>query len=166
MTASFLSPLFRRSFGRALGLGLAILCLIGPALPLGPLAQSPPMPLGVLWCAFGWATLGETGWRAPAALAVLGLAHDVLSGGALGFFALLYLAAFLIGRTAANATRSDNLVTEWGGFAATVIGVGLIAALLGPMIYGGGFGIGQFAIAAAITVALFPLVRPLYLAQG
>jgi hypothetical protein len=166
MTAGLLSPLFQRSAASALGLALAILCLLAPALPVGPLSHSPFVPLAVLWCAFGWAARGETGWRAPAALFGLGLAHDLISGGALGFFVVLYLAAFLIGRGAANATRSHNLVTEWAGFAATVFAVGVIASLLGPMIYQGAFGIGNFAIAAAAATALFPVVRPLYLPRG
>ncbi|MFZ4068952.1 MAG: hypothetical protein ACOYJ6_02480 [Caulobacterales bacterium] len=166
MTTGLLTPLFQRSAASALGLALAVACLLAPALPLGPLRHSAWVPLAVLWCAFGWAARGETGWRAPAALFGLGLIHDLISGGAIGLFAILYLAAFLIGRSAANATRSHNLVTEWGGFAATVFAVGVIAVVIGPLIYQGAFGIGNFAIAAAVTTALFPLVRPLYLPRG
>jgi hypothetical protein len=44
---------------RALGFTLAVLSVILPALPLGPLFAQPPMPLAVLWAAYGWAAEDE-----------------------------------------------------------------------------------------------------------
>jgi rod shape-determining protein MreD len=124
------------------------------------------LPLGVLWAAYGWAAMGETGWRAPAALFALGLVQDQLSGGPLGLFAFLYLAGFLLGRTAAAATRSPNLFTEWGGFVATMAAVTGLAAIIAPPALGGSASVGPFAIAATVTALLFPLVRPLYIVRG
>ncbi|HRE45411.1 MAG TPA: hypothetical protein PKY87_15760, partial [Terricaulis sp.] len=49
---------------RAFGLVLAIASVILPALPLGPLFAQPPLPLAVLWAAYGWAAEDEAGWRA------------------------------------------------------------------------------------------------------
>ena len=56
--------------------------MILPALPLGPVFAQPPLPLAVLWAAYGWAA-EDNGWRAPVALAMLGLLHDQLAGGPL-----------------------------------------------------------------------------------
>lgn len=161
-----LAPGARMSLARLAGLLIALVCVVAPALPLGPLAASPPLPLAVLWAAYGWAAMGETGWRAPFVLFLLGLLQDQLSGGPLGLFAIVYLAGFLLGRTAAAATRSPNLFTEWAGFVATMLAVCVIAAIIAPPALGGAAGLGPFALAAAVTALLFPLVRPLYIVRG
>ncbi|MFZ4601146.1 MAG: hypothetical protein ACOYM8_01735 [Caulobacterales bacterium] len=158
-----LAPGARMSLARLAGLVIALICVVAPALPWGPLAASPPLPLAVMWAAYGWAAMGETGWRAPVVLFLLGLLQDQLSGGPLGLFAIIYLAGFLLGRTAATATRSANLFTEWAGFIATMIAVCALAALIAPPALGGAAKIGPFALAAGITALLFPLVRPLYI---
>jgi hypothetical protein len=148
--------------GLALATGLVIL----PSLPLGPLAQQPPLPIAPLWAAYGWAADGEDGWRAPTALAALGLLQDQLSGGPLGFYMVIFLAAYLIGRFAANAMRTANLLSPWMGFAATAAGTCVVAVLVAQSVLGAGAGIGSFALAAVVTTALFPLVRPLYMGKS
>lgn len=146
---------------RAWGLALAVASVILPALPLGPLFAQPPLPLAVLWAAYGWAAEDESGWRAPVTLAVLGLLHDQLAGGPYGLFVLIYLSAFLIGRVAAVIMSAPNLVSLWGGFivtaALTVAIVVLVARVIAPI------AVTPYIEAALITAILFPLVRPLYM---
>ncbi|HYD89336.1 MAG TPA: hypothetical protein VEA80_17790 [Vitreimonas sp.] len=146
---------------RAWGLVLAIASVILPALPLGPLFAQPPLPLAVLWAAYGWAAEDESGWRAPLTLALLGLVHDQLAGGPYGLFVLIYLSAYLIGRVAAVAMSAPNLVSLWGGFIVTALLTILIVAgverVLAPI------AVTPYAEAALITAILFPLVRPLYM---
>jgi hypothetical protein len=163
---SLLSPQFQRSLARSGGLLLAIVLILVPAFSSLAWLASPPLPMGVLWAAYGWAAQGEAGWRAPLGLVALGLLQDQIAGGPLGFFTVLYLAAFLIGRVIADATRSFNMITEWAGFAAAVVGVGLFAQVLGPWALGGGFDIVPFVLAGLVTVLLFPLVRPLYMVRS
>jgi len=146
---------------RAWGFALAVASVVLPALPMGPLFAMPPMPLAVLWAAYGWAAEDESGWRAPVTLALLGLLHDQLAGGPYGLFMLLYLAAYLIGRVAAGAMSAPNLVSLWGGFIVTtgltIVIVLLIAAVITPI------AVIPYAEAALITAILFPIVRPLYM---
>ncbi|MEZ5994877.1 MAG: hypothetical protein R3C25_03925 [Hyphomonadaceae bacterium] len=151
---------------RAWGLLLAVASVVLPALPLGPLFAQPPMPLAVLWAAYGWAAEDESGWRAPVTLAALGLVHDQLAGGPYGLFVAIYLSAYLIGRTAAVIMSAPNLVSLWGGFIVTVLVTIGVAYALAPL---GGIARGAvipYAEAAVITAILFPLVRPLYMSAS
>lgn len=149
---------------RAWGLAIAVLSVILPALPLGPLFAQPPLPLAVLWAAYGWAAEDESGWRAPLVLTLLGLVHDLLAGGPYGLFVTLYLSAYLIGRSAAVLMSAPNLVSLWGGFILTTaltIGIAaLISRIFMPL------AITPYMEAALITVILFPLVRPLYMSAS
>ena len=151
---------------RAWGLALAVASVILPALPLGPLFAQPPLPLAVLWAAYGWAAEDETGWRAPVALAMLGLVHDQLAGGPYGLFAVLYLSAYLIGRVAAVVMSAPNLVSLWGGFIVTALITIVIAYVVAPLGLGRNVSVGPYAEAALITAILFPIVRPLYMSAA
>jgi cell shape-determining protein MreD len=148
---------------RAWGLGLALASVVAPALPLGPLFAQPPMPLAVLWAAYGWAAEDETGWRAPVTLALLGVLHDQLAGGPYGVFVAIYISAYLAGRIAAGLMSAPNIVSLWGGFVATALATVAVAAFIAPMAFGRNVSVALFAQAAAITAVLFPLVRPLYM---
>ena len=160
------APNFTRSTLRLTGLVLAIVLVILPSAPWGAWAASPPLPIAPLWAAYGWAADGEDGWRAPVTLTLLGLLEDQLSGGPLGFYALIFLLAFFIGRVAANAMRTANLISPWMGFAATAAGACIVAMLVGHWVVGEGGAISTFALAALVTTLLFPLVRPLYMSKG
>lgn len=152
-----------RSVLRFWGFLIACLSVVLPALPLGPLFEQPPMPLAVLWAAYGWAAEDESGWRAPVTLALLGLVHDQLSYNPYGLFATIYLSAYLAGRVAAVAMSAPNLLSLWGGFtvtAMTTVAVAWAAARLG---LGRGVSVGEYAMAALVTALLFPLVRVLYM---
>jgi len=151
---------------RAWGLVLAVASVILPALPLGALFAQPPLPLAVLWAAYGWAAEDETGWRAPMALAFLGLLHDQLAGGPYGLFAVLYLAAYLIGRVAAVVMSAPNLVSLWGGFIVTTLITIVIAYFVAPLGLGRNVSVYPYAEAALITAILFPIVRPLYMSAA
>ncbi len=153
---------------RWFGLLLAVLSVVLPALPLGPLFAQPPLPLAVMWAAYGWASEPTPGWGAPVTLAVLGLVHDHFAFAPYGFFAALYLATFILGRVATGVTSAPSLFSIWGGFIATCLVVTILAAIIGPMAFGARQQIWSFAEAAAITALVFPLVRGLYMsdAQG
>jgi hypothetical protein len=151
---------------RAFGFALAVASVILPALPLGPLFAQPPMPLAVLWAAYGWAAEDESGWGAPLALAGLGLLHDQLAGGPYGLFAALYLSAYLIGRIAAVVMSAPNLVSLWGGFVVTALTTVAIAWFVAPLGLGRNVSVLPYAEAVIVTAILFPLVRPLYMSAA
>lgn len=156
-----------RAVGRgalhAWGVVIALASVVLPALPWGPVFAQPPLPLAALWAAYGWAAEDESGWRAPVALAAMGLLHDRLAGGPYGLFAALYIAAYLTGRVAAVVMSSPNLVSLWGGFIVTVaINIG-VAAIIAPWGLGEFASVATYAEAALITALLFPIVRPLYM---
>jgi hypothetical protein len=151
---------------RAWGLALAVASVVLPALPLGMLFAQPPIPLAVLWAAYGWAAEDESGWRAPMALAALGLLHDQLAGGPYGLFMAIYLSAYLIGRTAAVLMSAPNLISLWGGFIVTVLLTIAIAYALARFGLGRNVSVLPYAEAAVITAILFPLVRPLYMSAA
>lgn len=154
---------------RSWGFALALFSVVAPALPVGPLFAQPPMPLAALWAAYGWAADDEPGWRslfAPLTLALLGLLHDLLAGGPFGLFMALYVFAYVVGRGAALLMSAPNLLSHWGGFAATALASVLLASVLAPWALGQNVSVRGYTVAAAITALLFPLVRPLYLAPG
>jgi hypothetical protein len=151
---------------RAWGFAFAVLSVILPALPLGPVFAQPPLPLAVLWAAYGWAAEDESGWRAPITLALLGLLHDQLAGGPYGLFVVLYLSAYLVGRVAAVAMSAPNLVSLWGGFIVTALITIGIAYFVAPLGLGRNVSVAPYAEAAIITAILFPLVRPLYMSAS
>jgi hypothetical protein len=155
-----------RSALRGWGFALALASVILPALPLGPLFAQPPMPLAVLWAAYGWAAEDESGWRAPVTLAALGLLHDQLAGGPYGLFAAIYLSAYLIGRFAAVIMSAPNIVSLWGGFIATTLITTGVAYLLARLGLGRDVSVMPYAEAATITAILFPFVRPLYMSAA
>ena len=155
-----------RNVLRTWGLVLAVLSVSLPAVPLGPLFAQPPMPLAVLWAAYGWAAEDESGWRAPLALAALGLLHDQLAGGPYGLFAGIYLSAYLIGRVLAGLMSAPNLVSLWGGFIGTAIVTIGVAYLLARLGLGPNISVLPYAEAAIITAIFFPIVRPLYMSTS
>lgn len=160
------TPRASRGALRAWGLALAIASVVLPALPLGPLFAQPPMPLAVLWAAYGWAAEDESGWRAPVALAALGLLHDQLAGGPYGLFAAIYLSAYLFGRTAAVIMSAPNLISLWGGFIVTTLLTIAIAYALARFGLGRNVSVLPYAETAVITAILFPMVRPLYMSAA
>lgn len=168
---SFFTPDSKRGGLRAAGVALAIVCVIAPYFPLGPLAQPPWAPMAPLWAAYGWASEAhETeklnswrGVRAPFGLAALGLLQDQLGGGPIGLYAIMFLAAYLVGRFAAATMRSPNLWSLWAGFIATCMGLCGVAALVLPWAFGAPTSILPFAQSCVVTAILFPLVRPLYM---
>jgi hypothetical protein len=149
---------------RTWGFVLTALSVVLPALPFGALFAQPPMPLAVLWAAYGWAAEDESGWRAPIALTLLGLVHDQLAYGPYGLFVVLYLSAYLIGRVVAVNMSAPNLVSLWGGFIITALLtiaiVAIVARFMTPI------AVLPYAEAALITALLFPLVRPLYMSAS
>jgi rod shape-determining protein MreD len=120
------------------------------------------LPLVAVMTVFCWRAI--PGANLPAIIAVVfGLLLDVTSGGPLGFWALLALAAASAGtRAQPFASRSDwtPLWLVWTGLAATLAGSGwLIASLY----YFRWIDWWPIALGAVASVILFPLIWRLIL---
>jgi hypothetical protein len=148
---------------RRIGWGLAVASVIAPALQLGPLFAQPPLPLAVLWLAYGLAAEDHGGPRVYIALFALGLLHDQLSYNPYGVFAFLYVSAYPLGWLAARAMSAPNFVALWGGFIAQCAGVALLALLIAPLAFGEGAPLLPLIQTLMFTALLFPLVRPFYM---
>jgi hypothetical protein len=61
---------------------------------------------------------------------------------------------------------APNLLSLWGGFAATALLTVAIARVVAPLALGDNVSIGPYAEAALITTLLFPLLRPLYMSAA
>ena len=115
------------------------------------------LPLAAIMTVFCWRAI--PGAHLPAVIAVVfGLLLDVTSGGPLGYWALLALAAASVGtHSQPFASRSDwsPLWLVWTGLAATLAVSGWLIALLYYFRWIDWWPIG---LGAAASVILFPLV--------
>jgi rod shape-determining protein MreD len=120
------------------------------------------LPLVAVMTVFCWRAI--PGANLPAVIAVLfGLLLDVTSGGPLGFWALMTLAAWSVGTHAqAIASRSDwtPLWLVWIGLAATLAVSGWLIASLYYLRWIDGWPI---ALGAVASVILFPFLWRLIL---
>lgn len=158
-----LAPGARLGVRRILGAVVAVIGVVIPALPLGPLVAQPPFPLVALWAAYGWASEAPSTWRTPLFLFALGVLHDQMAGGPYGVFAALYAFAFFVALFANRMMSAPNLLAVWGGFAATCAATSVLAAFIALAAYGRNASALAFMETAAITALLFPLARPLYM---
>jgi len=151
---------------RALGLALAVICAIAPALPLGPLFAQPPLPMAGLWVAFGYATERENkprAWLDPLILALLGWLQDVFAGGPFGLHALLFVGAYVLaGMIRRGGMSGSEPLRVWAAFAATCVGVLLLAWAAAPTAVGRDLEFTAFGLTLAITAALFAVTMRLY----
>jgi hypothetical protein len=170
MVSSIRAP--SRGLLRFWGVVIAVATVVLPA--MSHLFTQPPMPLGVLWLAYGWAAEEEgeargDHWlqqvmalRAPIALALLGLMQDELANSPLGLMMAIYLFAFLIGRVV-SVLIAPELVHPWVSFAVTALLSILVAAALARWAIGPDFPMKPYAETVLITIVLFPFVQPLFM---
>jgi rod shape-determining protein MreD len=134
-------------------LGLLAVALVPGAVP-GAARIAPFLPLSAVyfWSLHRPALLPS--WAAFLA----GLLQDILSGGPLGLFALLYLAA------AELVTVQRRFLTEapfsliWAGFALLALLLAAVAWLLSGLALGALVPPGRLAAAAGLTAALYPVI--------
>ena len=102
----------------------------GMTSPAGPAASlSATIPIAVVFaCGIWWPD------RFPSWIAFLtGLLTDAVTGGPLGFWALLYLLALIAARTANALAEMPGLLIAWLAFAATALALSLVAWLIASM---------------------------------
>lgn len=138
--------------GGAIVLGLATLLII-PA-KLGPFPL--PWPLALIWAAYAWSAAGPT-IRAAGFLFVLGLWHDVLTGGPFGAWALVGLSAYGAALAQRQWVAFEGQAATFAGCGIAAIAAGLAGAIL-MLMRGDGMPTPLFFAQLAVTVMMFPLV--------
>ncbi|MEM9591640.1 MAG: hypothetical protein AAF967_09920 [Pseudomonadota bacterium] len=112
-----------------------LIAVIATAVPWGlPADATFILPLLVVMMVFCWRAIPGTELH-PAAAAVLGLLADLLSGGPLGFWALMCLAAATIGLTPGSFRERRDVWLQWLTWTAFISVLGLFGWLLASLYY-------------------------------
>lgn len=119
-----------------------------------------PAPDLVLICVFFWAIYGPQ-FLPPWAVFILGLVQDLATGGPIGFWAAVYLAAygFTLSQRVFFTGRSGPGV--WIGFAMVAGVTAVVAWLLGSTSFARWMSPWPIVLQTAITILFYPLIARL-----
>lgn len=134
------------------------IAVIVTAVPWGlPANATFILPLLVVMMVFCWRAIPGTELH-PAAAAALGLLADLLSGGPLGFWALMCLAAATIGAKPGSFRERRNLWLQWLIWTALGFVLGLFGWLLASLYYLRWIDWWPIAVGVATSIVLFPIM--------
>jgi rod shape-determining protein MreD len=135
-----------------------LIAVIATAVPWGlPADATFILPLLVVMMVFCWRTIPGTELH-PAAAAVLGLLADLLSGGPLGFWALMCLIAATVGLTPGSFRERRDLWKNWLAWTALISVIGLFGWLLASLYYLRWIDWWPIVFGVATSIAVFPFV--------
>ena len=139
------------------------LAVLATAVPWGLPADATFLPpMIVLMMVFSFRALPGTVFPLTLAL-LLGLLIDILSGGPLGFWALMALIAANAGARAPSTGDSQDRNRLWLFWAGVAASVGVLSWLLGSLYILRVIDAWPIAFGAAVSILLFPLVLRLAL---
>mgnify|MGYP001820315173 FL=1 len=132
--------------------------VIATAVPWGlPADATFIQPLLVVMMVFCWRAIPGTELH-PAAAAVLGLLADLLSGGPLGFWALMCLVAATVGLKPGSFRERRDIWTEWLAWTALICLLGLFGWLLASLYYLRWIDWWPIAFGVVTSIVFFPVV--------
>lgn len=135
-----------------------LMAVIATAVPWGLTADATfILPLLVVMMVFCWRAIPDTELH-PAAAAVLGLLADLLSGGPLGFWALMCLIAATIGLKPGSFRERRDIWTEWLAWTALICALGLFGWLLASLYYLRWIDWWPIAFGVATSIIFFPVM--------
>ena len=135
-----------------------LIAVIATAAPWGlPADATFILPLLVVMMVFCWRALPGTELH-PAAAAIVGLLADLLSGGPLGFWALMCLIAATVGLKAGSFRERRNLWKQWLTWTALISVLGLLGWLLASLYYLRWIGWWPILLGVVASIVIFPLV--------
>jgi rod shape-determining protein MreD len=135
-----------------------LIAVIATAAPWGlPADATFILPLLVVMMVFCWRALPGTELH-PAAAAILGLLADLLSGGPLGFWALMCLIAATVGLKLGSFRERRNLWKQWLTWTALISVLGLFGWLLASLYYLRWIDWWPILLGVVASIVIFPFV--------
>ena len=135
-----------------------LIAVFATAVPWGvPADATFLLPFVVVMMVFCWRAIPGTALH-PAAAAGLGLLADVLSGGPLGYWALMCLIAATVGGKPASFRERRDAGIHWLIWAVLACLLGVFGWLLASLYYVRWIDWWPIAFGVATSIALFPLV--------
>lgn len=135
-----------------------LIAVIATAVPWGlPAEATFILPLLVVMMVFCWRAIPGTELH-PAAAAVLGLLADLLSGGPLGFWALMCLVAATVGLKPGSFRERRDIWTEWLAWTALICAQGLFGWLLASLYYLRWIDWWPIAFGVVTSIVFFPVM--------
>jgi len=135
-----------------------LIAVIATAVPWGlPADATFVLPLLVVMMVFCWRAIPGTELH-PAAAAALGLLADLLSGGPLGFWALMCLIAATVGAKPGSFRERRDLWVQWLIWASLVSVLGLFGWLLASLYYLRWIDWWPIVFGVAAAILLFPVM--------
>jgi len=135
-----------------------LFAVLATAVPWGlPADATFILPLVVVMMVFCWRTIPGAGLH-PAGAFGLGFLADLMSGGPLGYWALMCLTAATVGGRTESRGEGHDLGRHWLVWSGLVAGLGLFGWLLASLYYVRWIDWWPIAFGAITTIALFPIV--------
>ena len=135
-----------------------LIAVIATAVPWGlPADATFILPLLVVMMVFCWRAIPGTELH-PAAAAALGLLADLLSGGPLGFWALMCLIAATVGAKHGSFRERRDLWIQWPIWTALVSVLGLFGWFLASLYYLRWIDWWPIVFGVVTAILLFPVV--------
>jgi rod shape-determining protein MreD len=154
-----------RLLGRLLPLLVALLLVVLANLPISFTGGLLPAPCLALAAVYFWA-LARPALMPPAAVLLVGLAEDLLSGGPPGLWATGFLAAYILIDRQRRSFLELNGAGALMGFSGAMLLAAATAYGLASVIYLRFVPLSPLLLEAVLTVMLYPLLdRPLHWAD-
>lgn len=153
-----LDTLARRLTPAAVTLGLVLLA----AMPVHVPGFAQVMPLLPLVGVYHW-TLYRPDLMPARAVFLIGLFHDAIGGGPIGFYAAIFLIAHGVTLSQARFFVAKGFAVLWFGFAAVAAGAAVLAWATAMLFYGTLPGVWAPLFQYALTVGVFPFLSRLFL---
>jgi rod shape-determining protein MreD len=135
-----------------------LFAVVATAVPWGlPADATFILPLVVVMMVFCWRTI-PGGALPPAGAASLGLLADLMSGGPLGYWALMCLIGATVGGRAGSLRKGSDLALHWLIWIALVSVLAGFGWLLASLYYVRWIDWWPIAFGALTSIALFPVV--------
>ncbi len=146
---------------RSLPLLITIGFVLLAAIPVHVLHGVVPLPNIAAVSLYFWAINGPV-FMPPWAVFLLGLTHDLLSGTPLGFWVVIYLAAYGFTLTQRVFFRGRTGIGAWLGFALIMALVTASAWLVGMLVLERWLDPAELVLQAVVTLVLYPFFARLF----
>lgn len=140
-------------------MGLA--CVLLSFVPLGRIVGSPLTPAFPLMAIYYWAIVRPEMFP-PLAVFAVGLIFDLLSGGAIGLWAFVYVVTYAVVISQRMLVVNAPFSVFWVGFLFAAAFAGALAWAIISIIHGMFVPPGSVARHMAVTVAVFPIFAMLF----